>query len=55
MCDSEKILSYDEWCDLNGDAIDIELAETGCDRELDFDPEKEYDKRYEIYLNTHSI
>lgn len=30
--------------------LDCEFAETGMDREMDFDLEKEQMKRYEIYL-----
>lgn len=44
-------LSYDEWLSINQKDIDIELAESGADREMDFNPEKEYEKRYEDYLN----
>lgn len=50
-----KILSYDEWYDINEEEINIELAENGADRELDFDPEREFDERYEEYLNSKSI
>ena len=45
-------LRYDEWYNLNEDEINIELAENGADREMDFDSEREFEKRYEIYLNT---
>lgn len=44
------ILNYEEWYDLNEDEINIELAESGADRELDFDSEREFNKRYEAYL-----
>ena len=44
-------LNYDEWLSINQKDIDIELAENGADREMDFNPEKEYEKRYEDYLN----
>ena len=44
-------LYYEEWLDLNQNNIDIELAENGADREMDFNQEKEYEKRYEDYLN----
>jgi hypothetical protein len=44
-------LTYEEWYDLNEDEINIELAENGADREMDFNPEDEFNKRYETYLN----
>ena len=51
-CVSERFLEFDEWCDTFANEIDIELAENGADRELDFNSEKEYEKRYEMYLNA---
>ena len=48
---SEK-LSFEEWYNLNEENIYIELAENGADRELDFDSEKEFEKRYEKYFNS---
>lgn len=47
----ERILSYDEWCDKFSSSIDIELAESGADRELCFDLEREYELRYSAYLD----
>lgn len=51
-CVSERFLEFDEWYDTFANEIDIELAENGADRELDFNPESEYEKRYEMYLNA---
>ena len=51
-CVSERFLEYEEWFAEFEDDINIELAETGADRELDFDREREFDKRYEMYLNA---
>ena len=45
-------LKYDEWFDKYHDAIYLELAENGADREMDFNPEEEFRIRYEAYLNT---
>ena len=45
-------LSFDEWYEINEEEINIELGETGADRELDFDPEREFDERYEKYINS---
>ncbi len=45
-------LEFGEWHSKFADEIAIELAESGADRELDFDPEREYEKRYEMYLNA---
>ena len=44
-------LDFEEWCALNELEIDIELAENGADREMDFDKEKELEKRYDKYLD----
>jgi hypothetical protein len=46
----EKVLSYSEWLDLNYDELQIQFAESGADRELDFNPEKEDLRRYNKYL-----
>jgi len=45
-------LSYDKWYDVVEDEINIELAESGADRELDFDSEKEFEARYQKYLRN---
>jgi len=44
-------LSFDDWYDLHEDEINIELAENGADREMDFDSEKEFEKKYQKYLD----
>lgn len=49
---SERFLDYEEWFDIFEDRINLELAETGADREMDFDSEREFEKRYEMYLNA---
>ena len=46
-----RTLDYDEWFGIYEDEINIELAESGADRELDFDPELEFEKRYQEYLD----
>ena len=46
-----KELTFDEWYSLNEDEINIELAENGAYRELDFDSELEFEVRYQKYLN----
>ncbi len=51
-CVSERFLEYEEWFAKFEDEINIELAETGADREMDFDSEREFDKRHEMYLNA---
>lgn len=50
--DTERFLEYEEWFAKFEDEITIELAETGADREMDFDIEREFEKRYEEYLNA---
>ena len=47
-----RILEYDEWFDQFEEAINLELAETGADREMDFNPEEEFRTRFESYLNN---
>ena len=49
---SERFLKYEEWYTKFEDEINIELAESGADREMDFDSEREFDERYEMYLNA---
>lgn len=51
---TEADLQYEQWFYENESDILIELAETGADREMDFDLEAEFDKRYEKYLNNKS-
>ena len=46
-----RTLDYEEWFGVYEDEINIELAESGADRELDFDPELEFEKRYQEYLD----
>jgi hypothetical protein len=47
-----NLLSYDEWLEEHQSDINIELAETGADRELDFNLEIELEKRYDIYVDN---
>ena len=47
-----EIMEFDDWLEYHVDEIDIELAESGADRELDFDSEKEYETRYFKYLDN---
>ena len=47
---SAEDIQYMKWCYANEAEILIELAETGADKEMDFDPEAEFNKRYEDYL-----
>lgn len=46
------ILEYDEWFYQFEEEINLQLAETGADREMDFNLEEEFRTRYESYLNT---
>ena len=50
---SSKILSFDEWYAIVEEEVNIELAESGADRELDFNSEREFEDRYEKYLDEH--
>lgn len=51
MSNNSKILDFEGWFGVYEDEINIELAESGADRELDFNPELEFEKRYNKYLN----
>ena len=50
VADDNTITWYDIWLHENEEAILIELAESGADREMDFDLEAEFDKRYRLAL-----
>ena len=52
---SNRILSFEEWYDTFADEINTELAENGADRELEFNAESEFRKRYEAYLNASQV
>ena len=58
LCDdnepSEEDIKYMKWFYANEEAILIELAESGAYRELDFDIESEFDKRYQLWLDSQS-
>lgn len=45
-------LDYDEWLGFSMSRINEELAESGADREMGFDAEREYEKRYESYCDS---
>ncbi len=47
-----KELNFEDWYDLHARDIYIELAENGADREMDFDPELEFEIRYQKYLEN---
>ena len=42
-------MTFEEWLDLNEGDMYIYFAETGMDRELDFDMENELERRYQEY------
>lgn len=53
LSDNKKeSLLFDEWFSENEMRINIELAESGADRELDFDYEHEINIRYIEYVNS---
>ena len=43
-------MTFEEWLDLNEDELNIYFAETGMDRELDFNIENELEELYEKHL-----
>jgi hypothetical protein len=44
-------MSYEEWYEKNEEELHIMFAETGMDRELDFNVEDEIEKEYLKYIN----
>jgi hypothetical protein len=45
------IMTYEEWYNKNEEELSIECAESGADRELDFDFERFCEDKYEIFLS----
>ena len=43
-------IAFEEWCEKNEEELSIMFAETGMDRELDFNIENELEELYEKYL-----
>jgi len=50
VLDKKMKMEFEEWCEKNEEELYIMFAETGMDRELDFNAEDEIEKRYEKYL-----
>ena len=55
MTSKEYEFNYVEWFSINEEDIRIELAESGADREMDFDIEKEFEVRYEDYRKSYKM
>ena len=47
-------IEFEEWCEKNEEELSIMFAETGLDRELDFNIENELEKEYEKW-KTHTL
>jgi hypothetical protein len=45
-------IEFEEWCEKNEEELSIMFAETGMDRELDFNVENELERCYQKYLKT---
>ena len=45
-------MSFDEWYSINEDKVQDFFDQVGLSRELDFDSEVEFDKMYELYLES---
>jgi hypothetical protein len=43
-------MTFEKWCEKNEEELHIMFAETGMDRELDFDAEREIEEYYQRYL-----
>lgn len=50
-----EVLSFEEWLDEVETELNCILSETGADREMDFDFEKDAEKMYEKYIETGMI
>jgi len=48
-------LTYEEWLAECEEELTIEFAESGRDRELDFDQDLELERRYERYLINQAL
>jgi hypothetical protein len=48
--DTTRKIAFEEWLELTEDEWNIYFAETGMDRELDFNIENELEELYEKYL-----
>ncbi len=44
-------LSFEDWLDQNYDELNAMFAESGRDRELDFNAEDAWEEEYQKYLN----
>jgi len=44
------MLNFSEWCEANEEELSILWAETGADREYDFNVERELEKQYDEYI-----
>ena len=47
------MLTYEEWYDIVENTLNCLFAENGADREMDFNPEDEFSKAYDAYLDTY--
>jgi hypothetical protein len=52
MINDEEPLSYEAWLDLHWDELQISDAESGADRELDYNPDRIREKKYQKYLEA---
>jgi len=47
-----EVLSFEKWLENNEEELRIKYAETGADRELDFDLERADEDEYKLYLKN---
>jgi hypothetical protein len=47
---SKDVLIFDDWYAIHGEEVSIKAAETGADREMDFNPDAWMEEHYEQYL-----
>jgi hypothetical protein len=48
-----KVMNFEDWQEENHEELTAVFAETGQDREMDFDLEKSLEEEYEKYLKKH--
>jgi len=49
------MLEFDEWLLANENMLSEQAAETGADRELDFDSERYAERKYDAYVKMHPV
>ena len=46
------VMTFEQWLDKEGPELDIEDAESGADREYDYDRAERRERQYEAYIDN---